>query len=470
MCPACWSQGAKGVTSSAGVFESYLRLPLITKTIAIITPYLGLPDTTFVSVNPGPIDVILGGVKPASKGAATLSPRNWAGKVTYTYMGDWDAAGVPAYLEPQRDDVGPGLLATVNASLPENRPVPQYNPEYLATGNQTDVLITELADVWVTFVHEGAGWKNALGFYTYDLSSPPVTTADIAAHTIIFPNVSYAGSGGGLQSGDRVRIGQFPAGTGIGWFLVSNGWNGAGVGNGNYVVYSNPDFNPEASSNLRQHNVLLTDPDRELLLLSFEDVNREWSSVDNDFNDAVFYVAANPYTALVTSNVVAATDPGKDPGSDADGDGVINELDRFPYESDKAFISFQPGEDVFSTLVFEDLWPNRGDYDFNDLVLDWNVALALNVNGDVVEINGTYKVRAAGAGFRNGFGFELPLPSSSVASVTGTSLNKNYITLSGNGTESGQSRAVIIVFDDTYGVVSPPSGYFANTQPGVPAT
>ncbi|MBF4984800.1 DUF4114 domain-containing protein, partial [Nonlabens mediterrranea] len=37
-------------------------------------------------------------------------------------------------------------------------------------------------------------------------------------------------------------------------------------------------------------------------ILGFEDIRRDYASCDNDFNDAVFYVTANPYTSLKTSN------------------------------------------------------------------------------------------------------------------------------------------------------------------------
>jgi hypothetical protein len=52
----------------------------------------------------------------------------------------------------------------IKASLPENYPVPYYNPQYIATGTETDILLYEEADVWITFVAEGAGNKNVLGF------------------------------------------------------------------------------------------------------------------------------------------------------------------------------------------------------------------------------------------------------------------------------------------------------------------
>ncbi len=119
-------------------------------------------------------------------------------------MGTYNNQGVPNYLEPVNDPITQDFLNDINASLPEMRPVPQYNPEYLDATNQTSVTILQESDVWLTFVHEGAGYKNVLGFYTYDANNPPASVNDITQISVIFPNVSYYGSGGGLISGNKV--------------------------------------------------------------------------------------------------------------------------------------------------------------------------------------------------------------------------------------------------------------------------
>ncbi|WP_130735767.1 DUF4114 domain-containing protein [Flavobacterium sp. J27] len=220
----------------------------------------------------------------------------------YQFLGPYTADGTPLYFATN-DTVSQETLDLVASSLPENYPVPVYNPQYISSGYDTDLIIDETAEVWVTFVSEGAGYKNVLGFYTYDLNNPPVTPPTDSDITIVFPNVSGAGSGGSLLAGNKVKIGNFPAGTGIGWVLLANGWNGSQVTNGLWRLFSNPSFNPEADPNLQYHNVLLNDPDNERILLGFEDIRRDNSGCDNDFNDAIFYVTANPYTAIRTVNV-----------------------------------------------------------------------------------------------------------------------------------------------------------------------
>ncbi|NJM78576.1 MAG: DUF4114 domain-containing protein [Flavobacterium sp.] len=220
----------------------------------------------------------------------------------FQFLGPYTSNGTPLYFATS-DVVTQATLDLVSSSLPENYPVPVYNPQYITSGYDTDLIIDNLADVWVTFVSEGAGYKNVLGFYTYDLNNPPATAPTASDITIIFPNVSAAGSGGSLVAGNKVKIGTFPAGTGIGWVLLANGWNGSQVTNGQWRLFSNPSFNPEADPNLRNHNVLLNDPDNERIILGFEDIRRDNAGCDNDFNDAIFYVTANPYSALRTVNV-----------------------------------------------------------------------------------------------------------------------------------------------------------------------
>jgi hypothetical protein len=220
----------------------------------------------------------------------------------FNFLGNYTTDGTPKYFVTS-DVVSTETINLIKNSLPENYPVPKYNPQYLSSGYDTDLLLEKDADVWVTFVSEGAGYKNVLGFYTYDINNPPTAAPSANDITIVFPNVSAAGSGGSLLTGNKVKIGTFAAGTGIGWVLLANGWNGTQVTNGLWRLFSNPNFNPESTATLRQHNVLLKDPENQRIILGFEDIRRDNSSCDNDFNDAIFYVSANPFEAFKIYNV-----------------------------------------------------------------------------------------------------------------------------------------------------------------------
>jgi len=115
--------------------------------------------------------------------------------------------------------------------------------------------------------------------------------------------------------------------------------------------------------------------------------------------------------------------------------------------------NYYPATDT-STLAFEDLWPSYGDYDMNDLVMGYKFKIASSSQSKVFYIDATFTVRAQGAGLANGFGFQLPnITPSTILSVTGTGDQSGYI-INSNGTENGQSKAVIILFDDTHKFMS----------------
>ncbi len=152
---------------------------------------------------------------------------------------------------------------------------------------------------------------------------------------------------------------------------------------------------------------------------------------------------------------------------DLDADGVPDNLDAFPADPTRAYINYYPSVNVFGSLVFEDLWPSKGDYDMNDLVINYRYKMITNAHNYVVDLEPWYFVAAAGAGYSNGFGLQLDgvLPGQ-VQSVTGCSLQNSIISVASNGTENGQSRAVIVVFDNFNNIIHrvPNGGSFFNTD------
>jgi LruC domain-containing protein len=208
---------------------------------------------------------------------------------------------------------------------------------------------------------------------------------------------------------------------------------------------------------------MLNDVNRQKLLLSFEDVNRQSVSCDNDFNDAIFYVTSNPITAIDVTNVPFAPYT----TLDADKDGVTDNFDDFPNDATKAFNNYYPSENTVGTLAFEDLWPSKGDYDFNDMVIDYNFNTVTNAQNQVVQINASITTKAIGASYHSGFGIQLPINPNLISSITGTDVRGTMIAKNANGTEAGQSKATIILFDDAYTQLPwPGTGIGVNTTAG----
>ncbi len=439
----------KGALDASGSFTSSFSLPTYTKTIFLKSTYIGLPGNLELAVTNGKAKFNFDTeAKKNSKKSTNgiLGQTQVINNVVYSYLGAYDNLGVPTYLTTP-DVVDQSLLSDVNASLPEGSRVPQRSPQFLATSNDTEVDITALSDAWVTFVSEGAGFRNVLAYYTYPTNNPPATASDIDSIKLIFPNTSFLNSGGGLRSGDKVRIGRFPAGTSIGWVLIQNAWNGSSINLNALKLYSRPDFNPEPNAADRQHNVTLYHQLRNLVLIGFEDIARNLSNCDQDFNDCVFYITTNPVTAINKTNLPPVSSGSN---NDDDNDGVDNNSDNYPNDPNKAFDQYYPNSTSFASIAFEDLWPGMGDYDFNDLVLGVKYKYTTNASNLITNINMKFVVRHIGASYHNGFGMQLPFAASLVSQVTGANLTENIISTTSAGVEAGQTKATIIVFDDAF--------------------
>jgi len=163
----------------------------------------------------------------------------------FSYMGAYTANGYPSYLFQVNDHAWESLLSNLNQTLPEGVSVPLTKPSFMESGKQSNLVLKEKTKVYVTFAGEGTDLTSALGYFIYDGSKP----ANLQ-HKIIFPNASTPGSGGSLHSGDKVLLGEFPANTVIGWFLVPNGWDKKTklVKDINGIYYSVASFNTEPYS------------------------------------------------------------------------------------------------------------------------------------------------------------------------------------------------------------------------------
>ncbi len=475
--PGSTSPVYKGVTNSNGKLEGTVTVPTSASSLIIDPAYVGLmrnaqaviSTSNTVNATIGGANGFSGDIKaqaitqsPAPSGTvlSALHGRVAAAAssgITFAYPSPYastsDAVlntsdyplnlGRPAYLTATPDAISSNLLKYVNASLPEGYAVPDIHPFYLNSSARADINLTSTFDVWITYVSEGAVNKNTLAYYTYPTGHAPATVSAVTNATIVFPNTSNYGSGGGLKSGDKVKIGTFSAGTSIGFVLISNGWNGSGINLDNTKFFSDAALNPETTASLQKHTVTLYDDDDKLLLVGFEDLNRQTGSSDNDFNDVVFYATANPITALSTSGV-----PVVDKGKDTDGDGVIDALDKFPTDPARAYIYYFPSQTGYGSLAFEDNWPAKGDYDMNDLVLNYRFTFVANAQNKILDFTSDFVGLAAGAIYHNGFGMQLPVAPSAVQSVTGQVATNNYISFAANGVEAGQTKAVIIPFDN----------------------
>ena len=301
--------------------------------------------------------------------------------------GDADSDGIANYLDLDSDNdqyidayeggfdrydpvtVPEAFTDLVDAVLEEHS---QIGESFLNPAYKNELNLSGASEIRVTFIKEGAGNRNALGYYTYnDSTFAGLTKADVdtdGSKVIsveelenlpgveigwVFPNATkIQDTGGMLVEGDSYVLGDgrvYPAGTKLGFFLVVKGWLNDGSGmirqpyrNGikPYVMFTTDFLNPEAAQDAdlstdsaanysRQVALLFESDDRNEIIMGFEDIRRRVHAdgtigSDQDFNDNVFSVSSNPASALATSGIAVA-DPD---GTDADGDGVldVNEL------------------------------------------------------------------------------------------------------------------------------------------------
>ena len=131
--------------------------------------------------------------------------------------------------------------------------------------------------------------------------------------------------------------------------------------------------------------------------------------------------------------------------TDTDGDGIPDAIDKFPSDPTRAFVSYYPNELDFATCAFEDLWPAYGDYDCNDMVVNFNYKIVTNAQNKIVDVNAKFKIKASGASFDNGFGVAFSTSPSNVESVTGCIKVGTVVNIDPKGYEAGHTTNTVII-------------------------
>ncbi|MCF7945124.1 MAG: DUF4114 domain-containing protein, partial [Spirochaetia bacterium] len=302
----------KIVLDSSGTFTGNVSVPFVFKHIESVPLYLGLPsklipintmEAASVEYTARARRELNASILSRSAGSSTAASEEMDSRSIdsrsyeengFRYVLPFSSnSAMAAYGLPEgmvSVDVSSDLLENINASLPEYQSVPEAHPEFLEDeDNVTNLSLTAEANVAVTFIHEGAAYTNALAFLAYPELEAPINAPgmrddldgdDVNDMSIIFPNASFAYSGGMLETGDTVELGSFPAGTVLYWALISNSWSNSRGENDEKVIYfSNPEWNPESDPSKKQHTVLLKDlsgDDEVTFVVGFEDLNRSY--------------------------------------------------------------------------------------------------------------------------------------------------------------------------------------------------
>lgn len=364
------------------------------------------------------------------------------------FKANYDTTGIPKNMDLTQQPVSADLMERIALTVPERKDIRTTATNALIADSESSTLnLTKDADIWMTFLHEGAGYMNSIGYYAYPANSPPAKR-DAVDYVVVWPNASYSTSGGnarGLKTGQQVHLGKFTAGTKIGFFLIANGFNGTtGVAEPypGWVWHSLQSLNMETNPLLRAHMILLRDETNDQFVLGVEDINRENSGCDQDFNDVLISIQANPYDAISKAKIAELIDP-----ADLDKDGVMNSDDDYPRDPLRALRVTYPSDKGRAQLAFEDMWPMEGDYDMNDLLLAYTITEVRDAVGKIRDVEGNFQIKARGSAYSHGFGINFPKLAPSVlqsASVwVDTQASAPLVS------EAGQRTLTLVLTQDT---------------------
>ena len=410
-------------TESNGKFSEVVELPAYAQHLYIATGnfFIGM-NVMEADVQNGAVSVVAENTNKTASRVATRAEGpgestddlskliltntvNSSGKVMETIYNDWknwlgtwnSASGRPDYLLDKSvadsklvisDEEMEGLYAAVNTAFVSGSAM---NEEY---SSYPDLLLTQDSEVTFTLLGGSTCWNSSLGYYYYTDDNKPTSPKDINP-IMLYPNTQdgqwarasiklgsegYRGNIGTLR-GDVVQLMYypnianndksgattvFPKGTRIGFVLKTQAWSMQGKS-----------YSCDVSYGANKYNCWCTTTDG----LSYaKQVGTESMShpiVDGESRGAKFsYKAANGNTYTLVSF--------EDAMDDEDFDDLI-----FALKPVGVFASVPEIEDKKSSTndvyAFEDLWPKKGDYDLNDVIVNAKHEKEFNSSGKIIK-------------------------------------------------------------------------------------
>lgn len=386
------------------------------KDVYIYTSYVGVPGLVQTTITDNVINADIEWQLTDNAPETRAASFKWNAPQGFGVLGTWQANGRPNYLDTEGElKLSASILNTIKKTIPEKGNCPgKYRQSADFEVKDPENRDVEIA---VRFIGGTSTAASAFGYYCYR-GEPTKATIAAAKKYIIFPNTHTGAASGkpiGLKGGECVKLHYidengndqgtvFPNGVKIGWFLFNDSYKKNG-GRGYGTFYSTP----QANSNGRTHTAAFRIND--FVVLAFEDWN-----TDQDYNDVQFNVWSNPIEAILPE-VPDVTPPGTD-----DDRSVAY---RMTYKG---------------ILAFEDNWPNKGDYDLNDVIVKYNSVLAFNTKNQVLSTEDTFTALWSGAAYKNGFAYQMNTERSNVLTEF------EGVTESGLGLDSELSKATVNVF------------------------
>lgn len=435
----------RAATDGNGRFSGTIQLLSDLSEVWLHSDYLGVVSPIKLEIKDGKLsfqqdEYIAAFLQNTGKTrAATPNKHTYPGG--WLILGDWDEYGTPDYLLPELATPPPSTLYSIKdiySSTPVNgnQFIMDRFPEFFDGTMTSDVRIIKPTKINMAFVNSTANWNNAVGYFTYPTDQPPTSVNEIQK-ILAFPNtsptvkvLSGVPTRGALLCNHQVQLkywdgkqfhDEFPAGISIGWFLEGMGFEREQGGN---VVEKNSRYSITAlNQDGKQRTVSLKEKNStQIVAVGFED------NTDMKYNDACFYLAIEEEGAI-------------DPGTPE-----LPEVDP-PTNIENKF-------STFGTLTYEDRWPATGDYDMNDVMIDYNCTVYKNIVGNrVYKIVDEFIPRHNGGTLETGFGYQLSsLQPGDIKSVTIEGETSSTY-MEGQSLEPGQMHPTILLFDNIASVL-----------------
>ena len=296
---------------------------------------------------------------------------------------------------------------------------------------QADLYVEEdETAVVLTALRGWTCWNSSLGYYYYRYDQAPASLKDVKVYAV-FPNTQMTWNNGSLQAspqgikeGTAVQLKyfddpeypkgkNFPKGYYIGFILACNAWNTYFTGFNSYTLTegfyasSTKGFSTKVNSGIDVRTAMFKDKNSNIAI-AFEDFMD-----DQNFTDVVFSLKANPEITNV-------------PPVDEDLNTTIEKT---------------------GVYAFEDEWPKAGDYDMNDVLVQYTYQKVFNIFNEILSESFIFKtLYNKSTVFTNGLGFILSNEGNaqSIEYFIRKENEKDFTVASGADKFTRESNAIIL--------------------------
>lgn len=444
----------RGITDKKGVINDIMELSKNIETVYFYTEYLGLQNMIPIAVKGNNINFSVKTATDALLSRSTAPSTRGTVPANVIKIGEWGPTGIPDYLSP-RINLPEGLYYDIMKTLPNSgEKGPSKAADFLGKGAKTVLDIKTNTPIDLVFITEAASMKNSICYYHYPTGQEPKNIKDIEL-IMVYPNITiteYNIDGTlkkGLSSGDNVRLKYknpvtgaleetFPAGTTLALAIIANSFKDNGnIENKQNTYYANSYLNTSEAEENSEHIILLHKNGSDDFVFFLEDKPRTGNVTADgfpggNFHDAILYISSGVDGAIDNGTIPELPDTNS-PG---------------PIESTMT---------CEGTLLFEDLWPSEGDYDMNDIVIEYiSTVHRGNNNNMVLRIDDEFKVTNQGGKKMCGFGYQFNVYESAIQSVSYAPIPED-ISTNAKGLEVGQnySTPTVMLFNN---ILSQPAG------------